>query len=92
MNEYSRITKIISDDKFNKISNEFAYIKLYEDFYVGINSDKLNVYKYDNTKGLLDEEVAVSNNEFEIKKLDDNYDVFKDIFGSYSNSRKSIRT
>ncbi len=58
------------DDKFNKISNEFAYIKLYEDFYVGINSDKLNVYKYDNTKGLLDEEVAVSNNEFEIKKLD----------------------
>lgn len=51
---------------FNKISNEFKYIKLYERYYVGINNDKLNVYRYLSTKGLLTEELSVTDNKYEI--------------------------
>ena len=63
-------TYSIYNEEFKKISNEFAYLKLYEKYYVGINNNKLNIYSYTDTKGILKEGLAVTNNEYEIDFTD----------------------
>ena len=43
------------------VSNELDYIKLYEDYFIGIKNKKLNVYLYDQGKtGLLADELEVA--------------------------------
>ena len=64
-NKYS-----IYDDNFKKISNEFDFIELYENYYVGINNNKLNVYNYVSGIGILEEELDVTNNEYTIEFKD----------------------
>lgn len=56
----------VYDTKFNKVSNEFDYIEIYDNYYVGINDNKLNVYRYDNALGILEKDLTVTSNEFEI--------------------------
>lgn len=57
------------DTKFNKISNEFDYIKTFENYYVGINNNILNLYNYTGTNngvGIINENLRVTNNKFDI--------------------------
>jgi len=56
----------IYNESFNKLSNEFSYIKLFEKYYVGIINNKLNIYKYDSTIGILEKDLNVSSNEFTV--------------------------
>jgi len=75
-------TNSIYDKSFKKISNEFDYIKLFNKYYVGINNNKLNVYGYDKTTGILENDILVTNNNFEIDFTDGfvitiNKDVYK---------------
>jgi len=60
----------IYNESFTKISNEFSYIKIYEDYYVGINNDKLNVYTFNNTLGILKKDLKVTNNKYTIDFTD----------------------
>lgn len=59
-------TYSIYNKELSKISNEFSYIKMYDNYYVGINNNKLNVYSYTNTLGILDMDLNVTNNEYTI--------------------------
>ncbi len=59
-------TYTIYDHDLKKISNEFAYIELFDNYYVGINDNKLNVYKYDNPLAILKEGLQVKDNKFTI--------------------------
>ena len=59
-------TYSIYKSDFTKISNEFEYIKLYEKYYVGINNNKLNVYSYTNTLGILENDLTVTDTNYEI--------------------------
>ncbi len=63
------------DSKFNKISNEFDYIKTFENYYVGINNKKLDVYSYTGDKSgiLKNNAISVTNNEFQITFNADNF-------------------
>jgi len=54
------------DDSFNKISNEFNYIELFDRYYVGIKDNKLNVYSYSNKLGILESDLEVKSNSFKI--------------------------
>lgn len=59
----------IYDNKFNKISNEFDFIKTFENYYVGINNNILNLYSYTGTNngvGIISENLRVTNNKFDI--------------------------
>ncbi|MBE6156781.1 MAG: hypothetical protein E7161_03450 [Firmicutes bacterium] len=56
----------IYNNAFTKISNEFSYIEIFDEYYVGITGNKLNVYKYDSVLGILENDVEVASNEFEI--------------------------
>jgi len=56
----------IYDSSFKKISNEFAYIELFDEYYVGINSGRLNVYRYNNTLGILQKDLECKDNKFTI--------------------------
>lgn len=56
----------IYDESFNKVSNEFDYIEVYDNYFVGITDNKLNVYSYNNKQGILKSSLEVSNNEFAI--------------------------
>ena len=48
------------------VSNELDYVKLYDDFFVGIKNKKLNIYLYENGKqGKLDKDLEVSIAEIE---------------------------
>ncbi len=49
-----------------KISNEFSYIELYDNYYVGISDNKLNIYKYDDPLGILEEGLNIEDNKFTI--------------------------
>ncbi len=82
--KYESITKkndyylMISKDKvysvfnsnFDRVSNEFAYLEMYDNYYVGIIDSKLNVYAYDNALGILPESLNVTNNEYKIDFTD----------------------
>ncbi len=57
---------VVYNNKFSKVSNEFAYIKLYDNYYVGINNNKLNVFSYTSSKEILEDSIRVVDNEFEI--------------------------
>ncbi len=59
-------TYSIYNKELSKISNEFSYIKMYDNYYVGINNNKLNIYSYTNTLGILDMDLNVTNNEYTI--------------------------
>jgi len=59
-------TYSIYNNEFVKISNEFENIKLYDKYYVGINGKKLNVYSYTNTLGILENDLSITNDDFEI--------------------------
>ncbi len=54
------------DTNFKKISNEFAFLSAYEKYYVGINNNKLNVYAYDNTLGILESDLEITGTDFKI--------------------------
>lgn len=56
------------DNKFNKISNEFDYIKAFDKYYVGINNNIINLYSYTNNNGvgIINENIRVTNNKFDI--------------------------
>ena len=58
---------VVYDDTFKKISNEFDYIDLYDDYYVGIKNNSLNVYKYSSALGILSYDLDVSDNKYEIE-------------------------
>lgn len=66
--------KLLSKDKtyslynntFTKISNEFSDIKLYANYYVGVNNNKLNIYRYDNTLGVLQNDLIINSSNYEI--------------------------
>ncbi|MBR4230943.1 MAG: hypothetical protein IKR74_02160 [Bacilli bacterium] len=48
------------------VSNELDYVKLYDDFFVGIKNKKLNIYLYENGKqGKLEKDLEVSIAELE---------------------------
>ena len=55
---------------FKKISNEFTYIELFPNYYVGISDNKLNIYKYDEALGILQEGLTINNNEFTVDFTD----------------------
>ena len=57
---------VVYNNKFSKVSNEFAYIKLYDNYYVGINNNKLNIFSYTSSKEILEDSIRVVDNEFEI--------------------------
>ena len=57
----------VYDSNFKKISNEFDYIDLYDKYYVGINNNSLNVYKYSSALGILNSDLDVKDNKYEIK-------------------------
>lgn len=58
---------------FNKdmdiISNSFNFIELYDNYYVGINENKLNLYKYDRIK-VLNRDLDVEENKFQVSYND----------------------
>lgn len=56
--------------EFSKISNEFEYIKMYDNYYVGINNKKLNIYSYTSTLSILENDINISNNDFSIDFTD----------------------
>ena len=58
---------VIYDADFKKISNEFDYIDLYDDYYVGIKDDSLNVYKYTSALSILSNDLDVEDNKYEIE-------------------------
>ena len=62
-------TYTIYDHDLKKISNEFAYIELFDNYYVGINDNKLNVYKYDNPLAILKEGLQVKDNKFTFQRV-----------------------
>jgi len=60
-NKYS-----IYDSDFKGKNYEFDYIEMFDNYYVGINNNKLNVYEYDSVLGILKNDIKVTNNEFKI--------------------------
>ena len=58
------------DNDFNKISNVFDYIKMFNNYYVGIQNNLLNVYNYNNIKSILDNNLKVNDNNFDIDFTD----------------------
>ncbi len=60
----------IYNHDFKKISNEFAYIELFPLYYVGISDNKLNIYKYEEPLGILNEGLTVNSNDFTIDFTD----------------------
>ena len=73
--EYYKLISIdktysIYDESFKKVSNEFSYIELFDKYYVGINNNKLNIFKYDNQMEILKESINISDNKFTIDFTD----------------------
>lgn len=60
----------VYDKDFNKINSDFSYIKLFDKYYAGIKNGKLNIYEYDNTLGVLENDLTVNSNSFEIDFTD----------------------
>lgn len=52
------------NDSLTKISNDFDYIKLYDNYYVGIINNFLNVYSYLSKNSILENGIEVKNNDF----------------------------
>ena len=74
---------------FTKISNDFNYLKLYENYYVGIKDNKLNVYTYLGTK-VLEQELEVTDNKYEIDFTDGIKITIGDKVYNYNNFGKLI--
>ena len=64
-NEYS-----IYNTNFEKISDDFAYVKLYANYYAGVIAGKLNIYRYNNLLSVLSQSIDVPNNEFNVDFTD----------------------
>ncbi len=64
-NEYS-----IYNKDFEKVSEDFAYIEAYDEYYAAVESGKLNIYRYNSALSILEEAIDVSNNEFKIDFTD----------------------
>lgn len=56
----------IYNNEFTKISNDFSYVKLYENYYIGISNNKLNVYSYDRTLGILEKDIEINDTSYDI--------------------------
>ena len=56
----------IYNNEFTKISNDFSYVKLYENYYVGISNNKLNVYSYDRTLSILEKDIEINDTSYDI--------------------------
>lgn len=55
----------ILDSNFSKVSDEFEYVELLKDFYVGINDKKLNVYRYQTTTNkVLESDVLLPSTDY----------------------------
>ena len=54
------------DESFDKISDDFDFIKLYDNYYAGIKNNKLNIYTYTNKSGVIENDISISGNEFAI--------------------------
>lgn len=55
----------IWNDNFSKISDEFEYVELLKDFYVGINDKKLNVYRYQTTTNkVLESDIVLPSTDY----------------------------
>ncbi len=54
------------NNTFTKISDDFDKIDVYANYYVGIDSNKLNVYNYLNKNKILKKDIDVVNNEYKI--------------------------
>lgn len=78
----------IYNTNFKKISNEFSYIEIFDKHYVGITDNKLNVYSFDNALGILETDLAVKSNEFEIDFEDGINITIDGITYNYDNSGK----
>ena len=59
------IYQMASSESGNIISDEFDYIKLYSDFYVGIKDNELNVYSYSSRNGLLTTSLPINKSNYE---------------------------
>lgn len=59
-------TYSIYDKNFGKISNEFDYIELFDEYYAGVLNKKLNIYKYNDALGILEKDIPVKENKFTI--------------------------
>lgn len=56
----------IYNEDFTKISNEFSHIKLFKDYYAAISNNKLNIYSYDRTLGILEKDIETNSTSFEV--------------------------
>ncbi len=59
-------TYSIYDKNFGKISNEFDYIELFDEYYAGVLNKKLNIYKYNDALGILEKDIPIKENKFTI--------------------------
>ncbi len=59
-------TYSIYDKNFGKISNEFDYIELFDEYYASVLNKKLNIYKYNDALGILEKDIPVKENKFTI--------------------------
>ena len=59
-------TYSIYDKNFGKISNEFDYIELFDEYYAGVLNKKLNIYKYNDALGILVKDIPIKENKFTI--------------------------
>jgi len=84
-------TYSLYDKDFKKISNEFSYIELFDKYYVGINNNKLNVFKYDNQMEILKESVNITDNKFTIDFTDGFAITVNDITYNYDKSGNIIQ-
>ncbi len=81
-------TYSLYNKEFEKVSNEFNYIASYDNYYVGISNNKLNVYSYNNALGILESDLEVKDNEFEIN-FEDGFNITIDgVLYSYTKEGK----
>lgn len=63
----------IYNKEFDRISNEFTYIKLYNNYYAAISDNKLNIYSYTDLKSKLQNGIDILDTDFEIEFTTDKF-------------------
>jgi len=51
---------------FDKVSDNFKYIVLFNNYYAAVNNNNLNIYSYNSRTAILEKEVIISSNDFNI--------------------------